>query len=136
MRGLLVGALASIIVFAIAAEVFADPIIIITVDRRFTNVVVIPSSQTVTRATDALVATATPPAEQGFGLSTAELASSYADPMHWFGTGAATVSRTTGPGIYQAASQFELDFTVNSPVSYTFDASFTASRSVPKGCCN
>ena len=136
MKGFLAGSLAFIVVCAMGAEVFADPIVIITVDRRETAALVTPSGSTVTRASDALLATATPSAGQGSGLSTAALTSSYADPMRWLGIGTATVSRTSGPGNYIAASDFDVDFTVTSPVSYAFDGSFTTSRSVPLGFGN
>jgi hypothetical protein len=60
------------------------------------------------------------------------MASSYANPMHWVGAGSASIS-ADGPGFYLGASKFEADFIVTSPVSYTFDGTFAASRSVPRG---
>jgi hypothetical protein len=52
--------------------------------------------------------------------------------MHWVGAGSASIS-TNGFGAYSGVSVFDADFSVTSPVSYTFDGTFTASRSVPRG---
>src|SRR5438270_13448799 len=55
--------------------------------------------------------------------------------MHWIGEGSPSIS-TSRPGFYLAASVLETNFTVASPVSYTFDGTFAASRSVPCGNCS
>lgn len=133
MKGSLACAITVTIVLACAGVAFADPITI-TVDRRLVSVIA-GSSHTADRANDTLVATATAPVGQGPGAATAAMASSYSNPMHWVGAGSASIS-ANGPGFYLGASVFETDFTVASPVSYTFDGTFAASRSVPCGNCS
>jgi PEP-CTERM motif len=128
MNGSLRGALSLMIVVSSAAAVAADSIII-TVDRRSVSATA-QDDRAIARANNTLVATTSAPPGQGVGVSTATLTSSYANPMHWVGAGAATVSTVT-PGSYFATSHFELDFTVTSPVSYMFNGSFRSSRSIP-----
>jgi PEP-CTERM motif len=116
------------IVLAGAGVAFADPITI-TVDRRQVFVTAgISHNHAEARANDTLVATAPAPVGEGSGVATAALASSYSNPMHWVGAGSASA---TGSGFSDAFSSFETDFTVTSPVNYTFDGSFAESRSVP-----
>jgi len=117
------------------AEAFGDPITI-TLDRRTASAAVQSGSPVNTGGNDALVTTAAPPVGQGAGLSSAELTSSFANSMHWFGTGDATVTREAGTGFYFASSNFTVDFIVTSPVSYTFEGTLSGSRTVPFGCCN
>lgn len=128
MRGPLSGALALAIVVTSAEAVFADPIII-TVDRR-TVVATALNERVVARDRDTLFATA---GQGGSGMATATLATSFTNPLHWFGDGAVTVSSTV-PGLYHATSVFEVDFTVTSPVTYAFDGSFAGSALFPSGC--
>jgi hypothetical protein len=130
MKGSVACAITVTIVLASAAGVFADPITI-TVDRRVVGAIA-GSNHTAAQANDTLVATVTPPAGQGPGAATAAMASSYSNPMHWVGAGSASIS-ANGPGFYLGGSVFEADFTVTAPVSYTFDGTFAASRSVPRG---
>ena len=59
--------------------------------------------------------------------ATAPFVSSFADPMHWFGTGAVDASLTSigSPiAVVSAASDFIVSFDVRSPVSYRFDGVF------------
>ena len=133
MKGSVACAITVTIVVASAGVAFADPITI-TVDRRFVAVIA-GSNHTAAEANDTLVATVTPPVGQGPGAATAAMASSYSNPMHWVGAGSASIS-ANGPAFYLGASVFETDFTVASPVSYTFDGTFAASRSVRCGNCS
>jgi PEP-CTERM motif len=125
----LTAALAALMVLGSTAA-FADPIII-TVDRR-SAVAVTPSSRSVTTADDALAAAATS-AHGPSAFASATLESSYANAMHWLGSGATSVL-ATGPGFHSAGSHFEVDFTVTSAVSYSFEGSFAGFRSFP-ACC-
>jgi hypothetical protein len=126
------GALASVLLLGIAADVIADPITI-TVDRRIVSAAAPLRVGAQDQRSDALVATATPSAGQGVGVSTAELTSSFSDPMRWFGSGEASATWDDGTKFYVASPRFEVDFTVSSPVSYIFDGSLTNSRTVPAG---
>jgi hypothetical protein len=130
LKGSVTCAITVTIVLAGGGVAFADPITI-TVDRRSVGAIA-GSSLTQARANDTLVATATAPVGQGPGAGTAALASSYSNPMHWVGAGSASIS-TNGRGAYSGVSLFEADFSVTSRVSYTFDGTFAASRSVPRG---
>ncbi|HJZ71069.1 MAG TPA: hypothetical protein VKE51_04970 [Vicinamibacterales bacterium] len=66
------------------------------------------------------------------GASTAILSSSYAtDPLRWFGAGVADLSFTTpDTADYSAQSHFTVRFEVNSPLSSTFNDTFTASSTL------
>src|SRR3954470_4331992 len=66
------GALASVLLLGIAAEAIADPITI-TVDRRIVFAAAPRRVVVEDQRADALVATATPSAGEGVGMSTAEL---------------------------------------------------------------
>jgi PEP-CTERM putative exosortase interaction domain len=95
----------TVVLLASTTVAFADPITITTDRRRLFQ-----------------------PAGQG----SATLSSSFSDPMHWFGSGSASVTLDGSP-FDAASSTFEVDFTVAAPVTYTFDGSFEAFRSVPRG---
>jgi hypothetical protein len=86
----------------------------------------------VAKASDTLVATASTPAGTNPTAATATLASSFADPMHWSGTGATDISWTQ-PADISAGSTSLVDFKVTSPVTYAFNGNFAAT---PSGCCS
>jgi len=124
-------AITAAMVLATAAAASADPITIIS-DGRFASVGRAFGAGTepasIAKAGDTLVATVTTPAGTNPGSATATLTSSFADPMHWSGTGTASVSWTL-PADLGADSAFITDFLVTSPVRYAFNARLAASSS-------
>jgi len=122
-------ALAVSIVLGSAAVASADPITVIS-DGRIASVgpLLFDTSSTPTSkatAGDRLVATVTRPPTSP-GTMTATLSSSFADPMHWSGTGMANMS-WVAPADFGAGALFITDFLVTSPVSYAFNTSLAAS---------
>ena len=128
MRGSLSRAMIVAIVIAHAVPVFADPITI-TVDRRRVSAW-LAGDITAREDGDTLAVSAGP---NSSGVSSATLTSSYANTEHWVGTGVINASTTTTAWSGASAS-FEVDFTVTSPVTYTFDGGFALSA-FPSGCC-
>jgi len=121
-------------VFASAAAASADPITIIQ-DGRATNALADPFNgghAETAPPSDTMRSVATLAAGTRSGASTGTLSSSYAaDPLRWFGAGAADVSFTTpDTANYFADSRFTVRFEVNSPVNYNFNESFTTSSSL------
>jgi hypothetical protein len=107
----------------------ADPITI-TQDQRFTMTDANPG-HLVARADAADTLSSTSIASSGSGTSQATLASSFRDPMRWFGAGTANVTWTIPPAASDdASSVFGVRFQVSSPVTYDFNGTFTASASL------
>ena len=127
MRGSL-SAVALVVLVAHAVPAFADPISI-TVDRRRVAAWLAGDINS-GEDSDTLAVSAGP---SDSGMSSATLTSSYTNPQHWVGAGVINASTTT-TAWSGASSTFEVDFTVTSPVTYTFDGSFALFAS-PSGCC-
>jgi len=112
----------------------ADPVII-TLDQRATAVLAHVADPTGDdrhtardEAGDALTGTVTAAVGTNFGSSTATLISSYADPLHLFGTGAASVSwSNTDLADVSSDADFAVRFQVTSPVTYAFAGAFDRS---------
>ena len=125
-----VSALAVSVVLGGALVASADPITVIS-DGRIASVgpFVFDTSSTPTSKATAgarLIATVTRPAGTSPGTMTATLNSSFANPMHWSGTGMANMS-WVAPADFEAGAFFITDFLVTSPVSYAFTTSVAAS---------
>jgi PEP-CTERM motif-containing protein len=122
------------LLLASTAAVSADPITIVN-DLRSTAVGANPhlgphpdNRAASAPPSDAMRAVASASSGLSSGIATAELTSSYADPMRWSGSGLADIDWTTqSEGQYAAESAFVVDFHVASPVTYAFNSSLNAS---------
>src|SRR4051812_2865475 len=103
-------------ILATSTTVFADPITILSAQRRVT----VSPPLSAQADGDALFVTVTTPAGTDPASATASLSSSIADPMHWFGTGSAVTTWAT-PNDLNAVSSLFVDFLVTSPLTYAFD---------------
>jgi len=125
-------AIAVVLLSGCGAAASADPITILQ-DSRATNAFADPfmggHSETA-QPSDTMRSVATVAVGTRAGAATGTLSSSYADPLRWFGAGAANFSFTTPDDAnYFADSRFTVRFEVNSPVNYIFNDSFTTSTS-------
>jgi hypothetical protein len=79
-------------------------------------------------AGDRLTAAAIASTGTSSAMSTATLTSSYADPLHMFGTGSANVSwNSTDLADVSSDAEFVVRFQLASPFTYAFDATFDTS---------
>ena len=117
------------VVFSSAAVASADPITILVDGRRVdVGPILSAAPHSSAQAADTLVAAVTAPPESNALSGIATLTSSFADPLHWSGTGMVSVSWTT-LGDMGAATDFFTQFLVTSPVRYSFNGSMAASAS-------
>jgi len=128
------------ILFGSAVAASADPIVILTnglgpaETSRFTRVTgFIPGSAVAgvfsfDQNRDALTSTAPLAAGGSSEVGTATLTSSFADPLHLFGSATSSLS-WTAPANVAATASFRAGFQVTSPVTYAFNSSLTASSS-------
>ena len=129
-------ALAMSAILGSAALTSADPITIVK-DERVTSALARtdmnssgPDTFRTAGASDTLTSTVTGGSGGTFGTSTATLVSSFADPMHWVGTGTANISVSTGGGFaqYSASSVFRTTFDVSAPVAVEFSGRLNQSN--------
>ena len=129
-----IGAFTAAAVLGWAVGAAADPVII-TLDQRRTAVlahVADPSGDdrhtAIDEAGNVLTGTVTAAVGTNSGLSTATAISSYADPLHLFGTGAANVSWSSiDLADVSSVADFVVRFQVASPVTYAFAGAFDTS---------
>jgi PEP-CTERM motif-containing protein len=134
MNGPISAAITVATVLASTAAASADPITFIE-DRRLTlaraAVQDVRAQEDTNRANDTLSSTATRTTGTSSAASIAALTSSVADPMHWFGVGAADGFVTTlQEGSFTGLSSFSVVFEVTAPVEYAFNGTLQASSSI------
>src|SRR4051812_22659697 len=110
----------------------ADPIVI-TRDARVTRLDVMfgtePRRIETNGPGDVLTSTTSSPVRPGQGVARATMTSSFADPLHWAGVGAASVSVEQQRALAFAEASFLTFFQVTSPVNYAFNGTLAASGS-------
>lgn len=118
------------------AAASADPITI-TSDRRGTPVLAmvrdangLARQSSVPEPGDVVTAAVSASTGTSSGVSTATVLSSFSDPLHMSGTGAANIAYNGLDLVdFSAASTFAVDFTATSPFSYAFNGAFNATSS-------